>query len=476
MSVSKKETLNYIIMTAIILLFTFIPPIGSMSQDGMQLIGVFLAVVYGWLKIDLVSGSFYGILALMLTGIQPLFKTLMAGLSNQTVVIILVSMIFAGMVAKTDCIKIIVKYMMTSKIITKSPWVTILCLFVMCMLAAGIGMGYAAVFLMWAIALEITDSCGIKRNTPQVTFLISCITLVTVLTTFCFPWRAQVVQFTAIFTQAGFGVSYLAHMLYILFYVLLFVIGLILCGKYVLRLDFSNLKINDDMVNYYKEMKITNFQKAGLAAVVFFAVVMLIPSVITSTNWFVVFLSKFGIVGTIFVLLVIFSIFRDENGERLVKIEECHSAIQWNVIWLLLFALPFSTLLQTPDYGIMKTVLDAFMPLFSNMSPYLFIVLTMAIMGLVSQVLPNFALAAIFAPFLMAICTAIGGNAFVMFIAIVIAINCDASTPIGSTVGAVIYGNENISKKHFYLYGLMEMFICILVGALFVVPLGLIIF
>ena len=76
------------------------------------------------------------------------------------------------------------------------------------------------------------------------------------------------------------------------------------------------------MVNYYKEMKITNFQKAGLAAVVFFAVVMLIPSVITSTNWFVVFLGKFGIVGTIFVLLVIFSVFRDENDKMNLSVND----------------------------------------------------------------------------------------------------------------------------------------------------------
>ena len=68
----KPTPISYWIHVAICLFITFgfgkLPPFGPVTPLGMNIIGIFLGVLYGWIFIEIVWPSLMGLLALMLIG------------------------------------------------------------------------------------------------------------------------------------------------------------------------------------------------------------------------------------------------------------------------------------------------------------------------------------------------------------------------------------------------------------------------
>ena len=71
-AVPQKPDLSYFIHSAICLAVMFgfgrIPPLEPLTPLGMQLVGIFLGVLYGWIFIDIIWPGIAALLELMLVG------------------------------------------------------------------------------------------------------------------------------------------------------------------------------------------------------------------------------------------------------------------------------------------------------------------------------------------------------------------------------------------------------------------------
>lgn len=73
-SAAPKKAVSplYLVHTAVCLIIMFgfgqLPPFEPLTPLGMNLIGIFLGVLYGWIFIEIVWPSLLGLLALMLIG------------------------------------------------------------------------------------------------------------------------------------------------------------------------------------------------------------------------------------------------------------------------------------------------------------------------------------------------------------------------------------------------------------------------
>lgn len=73
---SEKKSIKYYIHIAIMILIMFgfgkLPAFGPVTPLGMNIIGVFLGLLYGWSCVDLICPSMVGILSLILVcGMKP---------------------------------------------------------------------------------------------------------------------------------------------------------------------------------------------------------------------------------------------------------------------------------------------------------------------------------------------------------------------------------------------------------------------
>lgn len=68
----RFNSASYYVHTVICLVIMFgfghLPPLDPLTPLGMNLIGIFLSVLYGWVCIEIVWPSLAGLLALMLVG------------------------------------------------------------------------------------------------------------------------------------------------------------------------------------------------------------------------------------------------------------------------------------------------------------------------------------------------------------------------------------------------------------------------
>ncbi len=63
---TKKKYIHLGIMLLITLLIGICPTIGSLTPLGMRTLAIFIAVLYGWMTVDLIWPSIYGFVMLAL--------------------------------------------------------------------------------------------------------------------------------------------------------------------------------------------------------------------------------------------------------------------------------------------------------------------------------------------------------------------------------------------------------------------------
>ena len=95
------------------------------------------------------------------------------------------------------------------------------------------------------------------------------------------------------------------------------------------------------------------------------------------------------------------------------------------------------------------------MALFAGWDLTTMLILLMVIIGLITQVMHNVVIGAIFIPIFAPLVISMGGNPLVFFFMFYFILQCAYATPAGSMMAAMVFGKENIPTKHAYLYGIM---------------------
>ena len=476
MILDKKTILNYIAMFAIMLAVGMIPPVGTITPLGMQVFGIFAGTIYGLIKIDTIPVSLIGLVCLALTGYKPILSLLSLSFSNMTIVIILVSVIFSGAIAQTKCIDLVAKTMLTSKFAKKDSWNLVLVIFLLAAFGHICDMMFVTIFLLWNLVLKLADQCGYERKSMFVTYLIVMISVIAVSTGIMLPWRPFVLSQIIFWNPTMYETfPYAKHMLVVFVYLVVFIASLILIGKYVLRMNISDFKLSDDIIKEYEEMKVEPVQKFGLISLLLFAVIMLASSFLPSGSLLATLFGKFGLIGTTIVFLIAFTLFKDENGNRVMSFDEAHKLIPWSVIWLLLFIYSLCDAMQSADCGIITTITNFILPVFETGNIIIVMIIALIVISILTQIFNNVALAAVFMPILYTMCSEFGGNTYIFFILLMLVLNCDATTPAGSMSGAMCHGHAYVEKKYVYLFGLLASLLTIVICIAIVLPFGLLV-
>ena len=456
--------LKYCIMFCIFFTIGMLDPFGQMTRNGMLLLGLFTSVIFGWISIGIIPVSMYAILSLSIISNQTPIQLLGSGFSNQTILMILVSAIFAGLIEKTGCLDIIAKYVLTSKFIQKSPWNFVFCIFLLCIAGRLCNVPFAAIFLLWNLVLKIVDQCGYERKSAFVTYMIAMISMITISTGMCFPWNPGVMAYYGFFdSDMFFSFSHIKYILISYTYLFVFIFAMIFVAKYIMKMDISELKLSDDLINEYRKITPTRLQKVGLFGMILFILVMLLSSF---------FSYNIGLIGVIFIFIILFSIV-DNHMENKIRLDDIHGSIPWTIIWLLLAALPLTDAMKSSDYGIMITIMQFVNPLFLDTNVYVFMSVAVIFVAILTQISNNFVVAAMFMPIFYNICVELGGNTYVFFIMLLLALNCDVATPAGSMNGAMVHGHAYIDKKYAYLFGSIACVITIIICIFVLLPLGM---
>jgi di/tricarboxylate transporter len=229
--------------------------------------------------------------------------------------------------------------------------------------------------------------------------------------------------------------------------------------------------MNDKVVERYAAATVNSKQKIGLVTLIGYMVILLLPSFFSNMPG-AAFINSLGVGGMSCVgMLVLAAIsVKDEPIVSLTK--TWAKSIDWNLILLLSVTFPIAEVMRSADAGIMATVVGFMKPIVTAMGINGFMIVSMLLLGILTQVTHNIVLAAMFTPFLCPLIQQMGGNPYVMWFLMYFSLNASYVTPAASFQSAMVHGHERVSSKWCYIIGSAYSVITWIILILVTIPLA----
>ena len=463
---NKKVYMHVIIMFALGAIVSILPPFGSITPMGMDVLAVFVMLIYGWIFVDLLWISLLGFFLLAMTQVTTVQDALINCFSNQTVIISLVVIALAAGLNALGIGDAISNFMLSRKFVIGKPWMLIVMLVTLSFILSMIGKGMVGCILLWSIVTNILKQCGYDEGSSLMSFMLCMIFFAGMIPMYVAPWQPMILMFST-FYQTGTQLvhPYGAYMILgIILYAVTFAI-MVLLAKFVFRIDASKFNITEEMSQEFGSRKVSKVTKTAMIGLAIYILVLLLPEFLPATIPGVAAAKKIGILGWTIVYISVFALWRDkETGKPALDIQKCFSQIQWSMIMLMGVTLPLGSALQSADVGIMATVTQMVTPLTSGFGVTGFYIFCFVLLGVLTQVLHNMVLGVVFLPLFGVVGLGLGCNPYILFFLCFISLNTAYATPAGCGSCGLLYGNTSIKRTHTYLWGTVLIAVAIIVG------------
>ena len=444
--------INIAIMFVIYFIFSALPPIASITEMGMKVLGVTVALLWGWITVDLMWTSLLGFVLLQFSGYTTLLPGMVAGLGNSTVMMILVLLAFAVALSEIGASDVIAAWLISRKIFIGRPMALVLGLLFGTAFISAAGGGMACIFIVWDL---IRSVCRINNIDEKDTLkgVLMAMVLYCGMIGFILPWQNTIWLFGG-FWQKGSGLEIPAMNVFYcgLIWLVLSIFLCVFVFKFICRLDFSRFLITEEVAAKYTQTKATTQQKAGIILLAVYIGLLLFANIFKD-NLLANLVNALGVVGLSIIYMTIFAIWKKEDGKPVLNVAKCFTATPWPVIMLIAITIPLGDALQSADTGVMGAITAWLMPLISGMSPGMFIAICTLILTVLTQVLHNVICGAVFFPMLTPSVIQMGGNPYVFLVTVFIGLMSAYATPAASMFAGLVFGTGDISTKAGYLAG-----------------------
>lgn len=476
MTKNKLRNIHFFIMFLLTICICLCPTFGQITPYGMKVLGIFIGVLYGWIFIDLIWPSLFGFAALAISNVTTIGSALSSGFGNTQLLLMLVVMIFAGALDDAGFTDLIGTWLLRKKIFQKNPWNLIAGILITGYVIGLAGPAMAAVFLLWAICIRIADMCHIPKKDPVISFLIFGIVASAFAGNYSLPWHPTTAIFNSFLSQdSQVSIPYISFSIYAIT-ITVVVIGLLfLIAKFVLRIDASKFILPEELIQELQCKQFTKKQIISLWILVVYLLALLLPEIVFNVPGISI-LKELAITGVTVIALLFMNLITIDN-QPLIDLSKTFSKhVQWPLILLLAVTFPIADALKSADAGIMPTISAIIMPTVSQMGLIPFMIISIIILGLLTQITHNIVLGALFMPFLCPLCEQLGGNPIIMWFMLYFVLLAAYGTPAASMQGAMIHGHEYMNSKHAYLWGFIFLALSCLVLILIGLPLGNLLF
>lgn len=456
-----KYYLHSIIMLLIMFGFGYLPEIGSITDIGMKVLGVFLGLVYGWMFVDMLWPSFMGLVALGTTGYVTVSDAFAQGFGNSTFLQIFFFFIIASYATESGLSEKVAIWFLTRRFIAGKPWVFVIMLFLAAYILGIFIMTYAIIFFFWAILGSICDIVGYERKHNTAAFLHVGVLQMATLGGTVMPYQVfPKVCLNALNQATGLSIpsgKFIVYMIVISFVALVLYI---IAGK-ILHVDVSKFKsLTAEQITNGRSSKFEKAQIISGSIVVGFTIVILLPLILPESFFLVRFYNLIGDFGCLIIAICIACAlrFNEKSVADFATLE--HKGVNWDLMALVAATMPMGAALASEDTNIIGYIVEIISPLFYSMSPVVIIVFSLILLGVTTQFAHNLILATTLIPLISSLVIEIGMAEQVALIIAAGGSQCllaALSTPAASNRGALIYGYEWIGKREALKYGIIVL-------------------
>ena len=320
-----KYLLHTIIMVALTFGFRLLPCPGSVTPYGMEVLGVFVGLVYGWTFLGLLGPSLFGAIVMGTTDYGSVQDVFVAMFSNSTVLMMLVGILAFAAIEQTGAGDWLIAKLLNSKIAKKSPIFIVEIFLFIFYLGNIIGLCWFLYFAMLPLCAEMLLKCGYEKGDRfNLFFLAGCLIFGQIgMTLFPFlGWSLMTVGTMMQLTQTM--ISYPQYMaIMAIFGILSFITYPFLMKICGCKFDkLATVDIQTAFPNVKADAKLTVAQNLSIWSVVLFVVFVIAASMFGKNIAFLSYINtKIGVLGLMAILWVFIVMFQT-NGKPLLDMRK----------------------------------------------------------------------------------------------------------------------------------------------------------
>ncbi len=458
-----------VVMLVLMFGFRFLPQIPGISEMGMQVVGVFLGTVFGWLTLGLAMPSVFSMVALAMTDYTNINGVMKNGFGNSTVGLIIILFLIAAFIENVGLNGKIVNFMLSRKSLRGRPYLFMTFYFLAITLVNVVSQKWLSVLFFVEFVREMCNRTDLEPRSKEASVLMHETVLVGMVSSLILPIKDQAISRMGVFTAAtGVDWSPLRYTAVGLPLTLILIFSVLLTNKFILRVDFSCLA-NAPLVDA-NEAKLNQDQKTAVKFVIALCVAMIIPGFVSKS--FPVF-GVLGSTGCAFLVLAIMLVVR-RNGQPLVKMKDIAKHVNWDVLLLLAAMFPMVNALGDEEVGI-TAIIESSLGGLTGLSPFLFLFIIVIATGILTQFMNNAIASSLVVTGLCMMGSVLPKGVSLEGLTLLIAFSTNLACWLPSATAANAYGygqTDVVEFKHYFRSGLTHLIVMlILVG---VVGVGLV--
>lgn len=488
MSANLKEDkqvsmIKYYVNSAITILlifgFQFLPAVKPITPYGMQMVGIFLGMIYGWSTVGIVWPSLVGLIALGFSKYSgySVVNAFKEGYGGDTFLFIFFVLTFAAVIDKSGVTRVMAKWMVSRKIAKKRPYVLLLLLLTAAFLIAVFVSVMPSIVICWSLLYQFSDVFGYTKKDQYPKIAVVGIVVAACMGVNVFPFKAYDVMMTAVLTKStGLNVDYVP------FTALTAVIGYcvtllyIVMAKYIFKPDVTLITKSDFV--YSDTEKLTSYQKQVVALLAAMVILMFLPGFLPANLYLIKLLKWIGNTG-IFVLLLAFGVFiKRKDGTLFINYADCvKTGVPWETMALMGTALPMASALTAAGTGVQEWLNQLLGPIFGGHGAFLLIVLVVAITIIASNVMNHVVVGFVMMPLIIQFSSPAGISPMLLTASLCIISQIAFILPSGGPLAAFLHGNrEWITANEIYKYTIPFVAVSIVLSIVLCTTIGRLIY
>lgn len=464
--------IHSIVVLVIMIGFKYIvPAVEPLTPLGVEILGIFLGMMYGWLIVgNLVWPSVVGLVLFGLSDYTTVTKAFSAGFGNSTVLLLLFFFLFTNIINSAGIIEFIAHWIVTRKFAYGRPWVLSLLLMLAAIISFFMVTATAACLVMMPLIKSIATLYGFKPGDKWPMLMLFGLVYVGSTSYLILPYKSMpLVALGSYEAITGESIVYGPYLLMVLAATLLSLLVFLIFCRFVFRPDVS--PIVNCQIALDNKIHFSSYQKFVMGFFVAVLALMIFPNILPKSIFIVDLLRQIGNTGILALSIVFYLALNFEEG---IKIEELFAKnISWGIIFLLAAALTISNAFTSEETGISSWLFTIVNPIIQGKSILGFVIIVGVLACIFTNLSHNLVACTVFIPIIISI-----GNAFDVSIATLVIYtmaicNVGMITPAASSVGAFLHNDKEwVPGKSAYLYGFICSLFNLIIGIFAIYFLG----
>ena len=470
---SKSKYIHFAVVLALMFLFRFIPPIGTITPYGMAIIGIFIGLIYGW-SVDadnLIWTSLLALVALGVTDFGTAGQAIAQAFGNESVMLMLLGMFFLGMLQDSHLTEWFSNKLLGAKFVAGHPWLlTAFIVLVPAYLTILVNQTLVAL-IMFVVYQSVFEQAGYKKGDLYPAMVLMGFMLICSIAFSLFPFRGWCLMTVGMATKSGIAINMGGWIISEVVTLLVASVGWILIMFITPGCKVDKLK-EIDITQFQKESApLTKRQKAVLSILIANIVGCIVISFGAGAEGFRAVLKGIGVYGWVVFLIAVAMIWK-VDGESVLNKKTAPGYFYWDLILVVASAMVVAGQITSQAAGITPAISQLLRPLF-GLPSYAFLLA----LGLITFVATNFAnnvaVTITMMTIAMTMATQVDFNLQVALMVITVYGVIGLLTPAGSVNGAMIHAHEFTTTKSAYISGIIMLIFGTIIMALVLIPLGL---